>query len=335
MTDERSGDSSTSPMFGRGVLFGLLSSVGYTAANIFLRHVSDINPVWVCFVKSLPTIALTIPWLILATYRGSVRLPGRSAFAMLIGGGVAGQVGGNFCFQWSLDIVGLALAVPLTTGSLIIAGAILARVFLGETISRRNLIANAILIIAVCVLSLGAGDAFEKIHQTTDGDWTLIVLGVIAACVPGIGYSLQNIILRRVLTNGNHMSAALLTISTTGALIAFFWLQVTVGFRAIVFQTDGTALVVMFCAGICNAAAFVALSAALRWTPIWFVYALSSTQLTLAAVFGVWLFHEPLSQTLIIGSALTIVGLAVMQTKKKKKSTKQVTESIQRNVEAQ
>ncbi len=321
MTDGPSGNISTDHLFGRGVLFGLLSSLGYATANIFLRYVSDSNPVWVSFIKSLPTIALTIPWLIIAARQGRVRLPGQRAFVLLIAGGFAGQIGGNFCFQWSLDIVGLALAVPLTTGSLIIAGAILARIFLGETISRRNLIANAVLIIAVCILSLGAGDAYSKIHQTTnDGDWTLIVLGVIAACVPGIGYSVQNIILRRVLTDGNHMSVALLTISTTGAMIAFFWLQVTVGFTSIASQTDGSTLLMMFIAGICNAAAFVALSAALRWTPIWFVYALSSTSLTLAAIFGVWLFDEPLSLTLIIGSVLTILGLAVMQTKKKEKT---------------
>lgn len=311
-------DTDASSVVFKGAMFGLLSSLGYTAANIGLRKVSYVNPVWVALIKSVPTIALALPWMIFAIQRGRAQIPKRNVVLMLVGGGIAGQIGGNICFQWSLDIIGLALAVPLTTGSLIIAGAIMARILLGETISPRNLVANAVMILAVCVLSLGAPDALKAIKSTTGtGNWSLAMLGVLAACAPGIGYSIQNIAIRRALTNGTHIATALFTVSTTGAIVAIVWLQATVGLATIASSTSSATLTIMLTAGICNAAAFVAISEALRLTPIWFVYALSSSQVAMAAVCGVWLFDERLSPTLVAGSVLTILGLAIMRAKSK------------------
>lgn len=321
MPDDSTRDTDTSNVVFKGAMFGLLSSLGYTAANIGLREVSYANPVWVALIKSLPTIALALPWMIFALNRGGAKLPTRNGLAMLVGGGIAGQIGGNICFQWSLDVIGLALAVPLTTGSLIITGAIMARVLLGETISPPNLVANAVMILAVCVLSLGAPDALKAIKSTTgSGNWSLAMLGVLAACAPGIGYSIQNIAIRRELSNGTHIAAALFTVSTTGAIVAIVWLQATVGMVTIASSTGSATLAIMLTAGICNAAAFVALSEALRLTPIWFVYALSSSQVAMAAVCGVWLFDERLSPTLVAGSVLTMVGLVIMRANSKKTS---------------
>lgn len=318
MPPDPTSDKSASNMVVKGAMYGLLSSLGYTAANIGLRQVAGVNPVWVAFIKSLPTIALALPWLIIAVKQKGVKLPDRKVMAMLIGGGVTGQIGGNICFQWSLNVIGLALAVPLTTGSLIVAGAIMARFLLGETISGRNLVANAVMILAVCVLSLGAPDALAAIKSTTEsGKWRLAMLGVLAACAPGVGYSLQNIAIRRALTDGTHVAGALLTVSTTGVIVALVWLQATVGMASVVSSTSNTTLVIMLVAGICNAAAFVALSEALRLTPIWFVYALSSCQVAMAAICGVWLFGERLSATLVAGSALTMLGLIIMRANSK------------------
>jgi DME family drug/metabolite transporter len=299
----------------KGGSYGLLSSVGYTVANVCLREVSHMNPVWVALVKALPTIALTLPWLIFVVSSGRAKLPGKRAMAMLIGGGIAGQIGGNICFQWSLHVIGLALAVPLTTGSLIIAGATLARVLLGEKISKRNLSANGIMVLAVCILSLGAPSASKAIGFTGDEGtgWTWAFLGVVAACIPGLGYSLQNIAIRRALTQGTHIAAALLTVSTTATIVTILWLEATVSVSKVAQATSSAELNWLLAAGVCNAAAFVALSIALRLTPIWFVYALTSTQVAMAAVCGVWLFNEPATPTLVAGSLLTIVGLAMMR----------------------
>jgi DME family drug/metabolite transporter len=319
-SDTTSGEAAATNTLFVGAIFGLLSSLGYTAANVGLREVSFVNPVWVAFIKSLPTIALALPWMMFAIAKGRAKLPPARVLAMLVGGGIAGQIGGNICFQWSLDVIGLALAVPLTTGSLIVAGAIMARVLLGETMSTGNLVANGIMIFAVCVLSLGAPGALAAIKSTTgSGNWQLAMLGVLAACAPGIGYSLQNIAIRRALIKETHVAVALLTVSTTGAIVAYAWIQATVGIASAASSTDFSTMTIMVTAGICNAAAFVALSEALRRTPISFLYALSSSQVAMAAICGVWLFDERLSFTLIAGSFLTIVGLAVMRATSKNK----------------
>ena len=67
------------------------------------------------------------------------------------------QLFGNVVFQWSLGIVGMALAVPLTLGTMIVAGAIMGRMVLNEPVTMRMAISTVVLIGAISVLSLGAG----------------------------------------------------------------------------------------------------------------------------------------------------------------------------------
>ena len=302
--------------FGWGAFYGMVSALAYTTANICLREVSHHDPIWVAFIKSLPTMALTLPWLLLLLAKGRGVHPTPRQIYYLVWGGVIGQLGGNVCFQWSLDVIGLALAVPITTGSMILAGGVMGKVFLGESLSRQNIVANAMLVVAVCVLSLGAKDAFQAIRQSTgEGAWTMAALGIAAAFIPGIAYSIQNIMLRRMFSEGMHLSGALLTISTTGAIVALMVLGFAGRLETAVAKTDGAALGVMAGAGIFNAGAFVALSMALRMTPVWFVYALSSSQVALAAALGIWLFDEPASGALLVGVALTVVGLMTIRTR--------------------
>ena len=300
--------------FAWGAAYGIASSIGYTATNVCLRQVSSLNPIWVSFLKALPTMALAAPWLIWAVARNKGAAPRGRQWWWLVMGGVVGQLGGNISLQWAFDVIGLAMAVPLTTGSLIVAGAWLSRQFLGETQSRQNMFANAILVGAVAVLSLGARDALQAVRKTTedDGMW-LAVLGIGAACLPGIAYSMQNIALRKVLNEGCHLAGALLTIASTGAAVAILWLTTAGNLGDAAKQCSPMDYRVIVAAGVLNALSFVALSLALRWSPIWFVYALSSSQVSMAAVLGVWVFQEPLSWSLVAGVALTVVGLLAIR----------------------
>ena len=78
------------------------------------------------------------------------------AFAALACVGTFAQLGGNGCFQWSLGQVGLALTVPVCSGTMIIAAAILGRVWLKEGVTPRSAIAIVLLITAIAILSFGA-----------------------------------------------------------------------------------------------------------------------------------------------------------------------------------
>ena len=73
------------------------------------------------------------------------------------------QLGGNVGFQVGLARVGLAVTVPVLFGVLIVLGAILGRIRLGEPIAPRSALAMGLLIVAVVVLSSGAKGASEAI----------------------------------------------------------------------------------------------------------------------------------------------------------------------------
>ena len=89
------------------------------------------------------------------------------------------QLFGNVAFQWSLGIVGIALTVPITLGAMIISGAMMGRVFLHESVTLRMALSLVVLIAAICVLSLGAGEASSSILDaaTSQSLW-LIIAGV-------------------------------------------------------------------------------------------------------------------------------------------------------------
>ena len=65
-------------------------------------------------------------------------------------------------------------------------------------------------------------------------------------------------------------------------------------------------------AGILNFLAFIALSVALKSLPVIAVNLLNASQVAMAAVAGILLFSEPVTNSLVIGVALTLIGLVAM-----------------------
>ncbi len=149
-----------------GTLCGLASALGYTAANACLRAVSGCDAVWVSCVKAFPTVAIFGPILLYRLARGRDALPPARQMAALVGASVICQLLGNVVFQWSLGVVGMALAVPLTLGMMIVAGAIMGRILLHESVTIPMAISTVVLIGAMFVLSLGANEASQSMaHQ--------------------------------------------------------------------------------------------------------------------------------------------------------------------------
>ena len=69
--------------------------------------------------------------------------------------GLLMQYGGNLMFQWSLSLGGLAVSVPLCFAALIVTGAWLGRVYLGDPVTPRTMLSIGILIGAIALLSSG------------------------------------------------------------------------------------------------------------------------------------------------------------------------------------
>lgn len=294
---------------------GLFSAVGYTAANACLRSVSDCDPIWVSAVKAVPTLLLVGPWIAVQACRGRKILPEFRVLVLLSIGALIGQVIGNVVFQWSLGVVGLALAVPLTLGTIILGGALLGRMLLHEPLTLRMLASVLTLIAAIAVLSLGAGDAHQSIAggiADKRGAWWLIALGVGAAMLSGVAYSILGVVIRYGVKGRASLSITLFTVSLLGVISLGGWSYWRMGWQGMA-DTSPDDFAMMVWAGVFNAVAFLALTKALQLANLVYVNALNATQATMAAIAGVLLFQEALSGELAIGVVLTIAGLLMMK----------------------
>ncbi len=96
----------------------------------------------------------------------------------------------------------MALAVPLTLGMMIVAGAIMGRVLLHESVTIPMAISTVVLIGAMFVLSLGANEASQTMaHERGAPPFWLVAAGVGAACVSGIAYALLGVVIRYAVTD--------------------------------------------------------------------------------------------------------------------------------------
>lgn len=300
-----------------GTVCGIISSLGYTASNICLRAVSsELDPAWVSCIKAVPTTLFFSPWFIVLAIQGRRILPQPKQLFSLAAAGLFGQLGGNVLFQWGLGEIGLALMVPLTLSGMILSGALLGKIFLNERVTGRAFISMIVLIIAATVLSLGADKAYEDLHKlqevSSQGEYLAIAGGVAAALTAGLSYSVLGVAIRRNVTQGVPLTVAVVTVSVVGMLSLGALSLVQTG-PEVMMQTTQTQWLWMAGAGIFNAAAFIALSMALKSTPVLYVNAVNASQAAMAAAAGLFFFGEPLSISLVVGVFLTMLGLVLTE----------------------
>ena len=293
------------------------SAVGYTAANICLRTLTHCDPAWVSCVKAFPTFALVGPWLVLRAWRSQPLAPSLKDLGLLILAGLIGQLGGNVLFQWSLGVVGIALCVPLTLGAMIVVGAVLGQRYLGESISRRMMLAIAILIAAIFILGCGAAAANRSISETSVDPLTLggllyLVAGVSAACASGAAYGLLGLAIRHAANGGMPVSTILVSVTSIGCLALGALSHWRIGVESM-WNTPPQDLAIMLLAGVCNAVAFWSLAKALQLVSLVYTNALNASQTAMAALAGIVFFREAPTLAMAVGIVLTIGGLLLMK----------------------
>jgi len=289
-------------------LCGLFSAVGYMAANICLRQVADLDPVWVSQMKTIPLFVVTGPLLVWRLARSQALMPSWQLWALIAGSAAVGQLGGNVLFQWSLGEVGLALAVPITMGAQIVAGAALGRWLRDDPMSPSMIVAAALLTAAIIVLSCGAQDAHAAIAGRPAARPWHVAAGVVAACVSGIAYSCLSAAVRYTGQRGLPTATLLFTSGTVGFVLLGSLVSYRQGTQP--WQTTRWPdFAVLLGAGIFNLIAFTALTKALQLSSVVFVNVLSASQIALAALAGVILFREAFTQPMAWGVALTVLGL--------------------------
>jgi DME family drug/metabolite transporter len=299
------------------VIFATASAILYTASNIFLRASVACDPMWVQCIKEVPIVILIGPWLLVRWRRGQHILPPMRVVGVLFFSALLTHFLGNTFFQWALGIVGISLAVPIVLGTIIVGGAVLSRVFLGEVISPKSAAAVAILLFAIVALGLAAhqvspvSGADQAAVAGGESSSMLMMRGVGAVVLAGCAYSTLGVVIRYGVGRSSPLSTTTVIVGTVGVVglgSLSFW---RLGWENLV-ATAPADLGVMLAAGVCNAMAFLCLTKSLQLINVVRVNAVSSSQCALAAVAGMFLFGEELTLVMIVGIALTAIGLSLM-----------------------
>lgn len=300
----------TSPNPWLGLICGVLAAVGYSLANICLRWLTNLDPVWVSFLKAIPTVVLFAPIAIWQVRTERSPMPKASSIFILIVAAIISQLLGNAMLQWSFGIVGVAMSVPLCLGTMIVVGVMISKWLLEESLTRWQRWGTASLVLALITLSLAGRGAVQSVVEDSSG-WLLIGAGIVAPMLAGTSYAFLSVAIRRGVSGEVSMFMTTSLICAVGMGILGPLSLYTSGLEEIGLTT-WPQYEVLLIAGLLNAAAFVALTLSFRYAPVIIGNAANSLQNPLSALAGVILFHEAYSINLIFGVVLTVLGVVMM-----------------------
>jgi drug/metabolite transporter, DME family len=295
-----------------GAAFCLIAALAYSTVNVFMRQLTSLHcdPFLATFGREAVSTLLVAPWLVYRALHGRPTLPDRRTLRSLLLVGVLIQVVGNICLQWSLGVVGLAIAVPGMFATTITAGAILGWATLGERVSIRSAAAIAVLFASLGLLGMGAetvGQSIAAAEKTTIAPLA-IVLAVGAAGLAGAVFSLLNIVIRHSVTRTTLPGAVAFLIPFSGAVSLAPLLVLRLGVSGLA-EIPGEQLLLMAAAGFFNIIGFFAFILGLQRTTVVHANVVNASQVAMAAVAGMALFHEPPNPWLVLGVGLTVVGI--------------------------
>jgi drug/metabolite transporter (DMT)-like permease len=293
-----------------GTLCCVVSVLGYGAANACMRQLAELgcDPIWAVFNKELVSVVVVGPWLLVQALRGLATLPGPRSLGLLLLVGLATEMGGNAGMQWGYGVAGLAVMIPANTAFILLSSAALGWLLLGERISRRSLVAMALLVASLVLLGAAARGIEQPLAAGGPADGlTLVALAIAVACGAGVIYALLSITVRHCVTGTTRLGAVVLIITGSGVLSLGPLSVYRLG--AGLLSTPPEHFFWMFAAGLSNLVAFIALVRGLQLTTVVHVTMLNAGQVALAAACGIVLFHEPPNPWLLLGVALTIVGI--------------------------
>jgi drug/metabolite transporter, DME family len=297
-----------------GIACCVFGAIAYSVANGLLRMLAvECDRVWVLFVKEVVTVAGVVPWLVYQGCRGKLTLPSRRVVGILVVAGLMTQLTGNLPNLWSLSVIGLTVAVPLTSGVSLAASAIAGRVLLGEALSVRSMIAIGLLIASVILLSLGAEGTNEAIAATanvaTGSFWVTLAFAV--AMMTGLTYCCLSVAIRHSL-NGNAAPWVVLLIVPSMGVLCFAPLGIVGSGTAVLPSIAPQYWLAMIGVGLLNLVGFGAYTKGLQSIQLAHANVLNTSQVALGAVTGIMVFHEPPSPWLTLGIVLTITSMVLI-----------------------
>jgi drug/metabolite transporter, DME family len=290
----------------------LISSLAYTSGSICMRKLTALgcDPSWAILCRESVTSAVIVPWLVFQAARGRPTLPSGRTLVRLLLVGLVVEGAANVAAQWSLGIVGLAVCVPAQFALMIVAGALLGRVGLGERVTLRSVAAIGLLLAALVLLGFGAKGIRGSIAGATaaaPGPWVL-ALAVGAAGAAGTVYALLSTVIRHSVTrtttpSGVAFVVPLMAVVSLGPLCLYRF-----GLGPLL-ATPGNQFAWMTAAGVCNLIGFLAVIHALQRTTVVHANVVNASQVALAALAGMALFREPPNPWVLLGVGLTVAGI--------------------------
>ncbi len=308
------------PHLAWGIACGIAAAITYTVANMCLRSVSQLDPVLVSAARGLPSIAWFLPLVLWRWWNSQPLWASRGQLLTLVVAGAAAQLLGNVTFQYSLGVVGMAVAVPQVLGMMIISGAVIGYLVLGERISWQTGFGIACLLLALGCFALGGSSAQAVVDMRSGSDAgdpsvsrlasLRLVLALAGNLAGGFAYAVMGSIMRRTMQRGMPVESMLLLLSTVGCTLLGSWAATRISMDQL-WAIDRSDWWRMLLAGCFNTLAFYTLAVSLRHIPLVMVHMLNASQATMAAMAGWLLFGEPLTSYLVTGLVLTIFGLSV------------------------
>lgn len=297
-----------------GVWSAIASSVIYTLTNILLRRLStDVDPLLPSAVKATVTLLFFLPAGLLAIRAGKKMMPGPWGTAVLLLVSLLNQVVGNVGLQFSMGVLGMALAIPLCTGAMVIGSALMGRFILREPLHRGLLIALLVLTASIFLFRGGAEGARRSLVDAPLQElrqWSALA-GVAASILSGLAYAGLSVTIRGVLAREVNRLTPILSVVLVGTVVLWPWAWWKLGSGGLA-SVPGWQWELMLLAGLGNAVAFLFLAMSLQLLPVAWVNAINVSQVGMAAVAGLLFFGEPSSVWLWVGLVVMSAGFALL-----------------------
>ncbi|MFW5693294.1 MAG: EamA family transporter [Thermoguttaceae bacterium] len=293
-----------------GTVCCIVSALGYTGANICLRQLAgdEVGRVMTICVKELVAVGVVGPWLLWRWAAGDRFLPSAATLALLMAVGLAVQWVGNLGQQYAFGVIGLAVAVPVVYCVMLTTAALLGRFLLGERIVSRTILALVVLLGSIVLLAVGATQPGVPVSGVP---WWRAAAAVGLAGAAGLTYATLTVTVRATVSRGVSQMVVVFTTTGVGAL-SLGLLSLRADGLAAWQALSGEHLAWMLAAGVLNLIAFAAITKGLHLTTAVHVNLLNASQVAMAAVAGIVVFREQVTAWLVVGVALTVVGMVLI-----------------------
>jgi drug/metabolite transporter (DMT)-like permease len=293
----------------RGEIWALVAAVAYAMNNIFVRAAIrdyDLNDLMGVTLRAAPTFLFTLFMGIRVRRRNPKAVSpinNGQLMTMLVGYGILTFVIANPLLFSALRAGGVLVASPVT-GTQALWAAIIAALFLHETLNRRMVGGMVTTVVGITLLAVGQSGG-APVSPTW---WLAVPLALGTA----LCWALSGVLVTSAMRRGVDRFPAL-SVATGSGIAALNIILLLSGDIGVYATTPPMAQASLLLAGTLNAVALVSITTALSLTSVASATTLNSLQIGLAPLFA-WLFlGEQLGFWMAVGILLIASGVIIVQ----------------------